>query len=57
MFCVASNEIFGIISPHPFQYVAAHHCICKDDTVLVVSWRTADSKALVAQLSDFSGGE
>jgi hypothetical protein len=56
MLCAASDEIFGIPSPRPFQYVAAHHCIYNDDTVLVVPRRTADGKTLVAQLSGFFRG-
>ena len=52
----ASAEIFGIQTPRPFQCTVAHHCICNDDTVLVVPRRTADGKTLVAQLSVFFRG-
>ena len=56
MLRATSKEIFGIPSPRPFQYVAAHHCISNDDTVLVVPRRTAGGKTLIAQLSGFFRG-
>ena len=40
----ASAEVFGIPLPRSFQYAAKHHCVCNNDTVLVVPQRTAEGK-------------
>ena len=53
MLRAASKEIFGNLSPCPFQCVAAYHCISNNNTVLIVPQRTVDGKTLIAQLSGF----
>ena len=50
MLQAVSEDIFGIASPRPCQFVGAHHCIFNCNTYLFVSRKRSEGNKLVSQL-------
>ena len=53
LFQAASEDIFGIKTPHDFQLEDAYQCMFKDDTVLVVSQGTSSGNTLLVDIARF----